>query len=112
MSKALNMGEDYYKAKEAGKCPLQWSAPECVYYWKFDAKSDVWSYGITLWEATSYGEKPYRVSKKIRQTPHRPTIHYRNCRTIILVIVACNLVLNWDWLVLKSKEFNMNIEGN
>ncbi|XP_063404419.1 tyrosine-protein kinase ZAP-70-like isoform X1 [Mytilus trossulus] len=63
MSKALNIGNDYYKAQEAGKWPLKWYAPECVYYWKFDAKSDVWSYGVTLWEATSYGEKPYRKMK-------------------------------------------------
>ncbi|CAG2196833.1 Tyrosine-protein kinase Shark,Receptor tyrosine-protein kinase erbB-4,Tyrosine-protein kinase ZAP-70,Melanoma receptor tyrosine-protein kinase,Ephrin type-A receptor 2,Tyrosine-protein kinase JAK1,Tyrosine-protein kinase Fer,Tyrosine-protein kinase FRK,Ack-related non-receptor tyrosine kinase,Tyrosine-protein kinase HTK16,Tyrosine-protein kinase SYK [Mytilus edulis] len=63
MSKAYNIGNDYYKAREAGKWPLKWYAPECVYFWKFDAKSDVWSYGITLWEATSYGEKPYKTLK-------------------------------------------------
>lgn len=63
MSKALNIGNDYYKAQEAGKWPLKWYAPECVYYWKFDSKSDVWSYGVTLWEATSLGEKPYRKMK-------------------------------------------------
>lgn len=50
------------QAQNAGKWPLKWYAPECVYYWKFDSKSDVWSYGVTLWEATSYGDKPYRVS--------------------------------------------------
>ncbi|VDI45796.1 Hypothetical predicted protein [Mytilus galloprovincialis] len=63
MSKAFNIGNDYYKARESGKWPLKWYAPECVYFWKFDAKSDVWSYGVTLWEATSYGEKPYKTMK-------------------------------------------------
>ncbi|CAC5421897.1 Tyrosine-protein kinase receptor Tie-1,Tyrosine-protein kinase Shark,Melanoma receptor tyrosine-protein kinase,Ack-related non-receptor tyrosine kinase,Tyrosine-protein kinase ZAP-70,Vascular endothelial growth factor receptor 1,Receptor tyrosine-protein kinase erbB-4,Tyrosine-protein kinase SYK,Tyrosine-protein kinase Fer [Mytilus coruscus] len=63
MSKAFNIGNDYYKAREAGKWPLKWYAPECVYFWKFDAKSDVWSYGVTLWEATSYGGKPYKTMK-------------------------------------------------
>ncbi|XP_076079761.1 tyrosine-protein kinase SYK-like [Mytilus galloprovincialis] len=63
MSKAFNIGNDYYKAREAGKWPLKWYAPECVYFWKFDAKSDVWSYGVTLWEATSYGDKPYKTLK-------------------------------------------------
>jgi len=48
---------------------LKWYAPECVYYWKFDSKSDVWSYGVTLWEATSLGEKPYRVSFKLILLP-------------------------------------------
>ncbi|XP_033736612.1 tyrosine-protein kinase SYK-like [Pecten maximus] len=63
MSKALGREGNYYEASEAGRWPLKWYAPECVYYWKFDTKSDVWSYGVTLWEATSYGEKPYRRMK-------------------------------------------------
>lgn len=55
----------YFKcvqAETAGKWPLKWYAPECIYFFKFDSKSDVWSYGVTLWEATSYGAKPYRVT--------------------------------------------------
>nr|CAH8865874.1 unnamed protein product [Trichobilharzia regenti] len=63
MSKALNFGSDYYRAATAGKWPLKWYAPECIYYFRFDSKSDVWSYGITLWEVYSYGERPYRDMK-------------------------------------------------
>jgi spleen tyrosine kinase/tyrosine-protein kinase ZAP-70 len=63
MSKALGIGNEYYKAEAAGKWPLKWYAPECIYFFKFDSKSDVWSYGVTLWEATSYGGKPYRGMK-------------------------------------------------
>ncbi|XP_054708418.1 tyrosine-protein kinase SYK-like [Uloborus diversus] len=60
MSRALGLGKEYYRAETAGKWPLKWYAPECIYYFKFSNKSDVWSYGITLWEALSYGEKPYK----------------------------------------------------
>lgn len=63
MSKALGIGNEYYKAEAAGKWPLKWYAPECIYFYKFDSKSDVWSYGVTLWEAMSYGAKPYRGMK-------------------------------------------------
>ena len=49
------------QADATGKWPLKWYAPECIYYFKFDIKSDVWSFGVTLWEAITYGEKPYRV---------------------------------------------------
>ncbi|BHF61413.1 hypothetical protein SprV_0100438700 [Sparganum proliferum] len=63
MSKALNFGNDYYRAASAGKWPLKWYAPECIYYFRFDSKSDVWSYGITLWEVFSFGERPYKDMK-------------------------------------------------
>lgn len=60
LSRAIGIGSNYYKANETGRWPLKWYAPECLYFFKFDSKSDVWSYGVTLWEATSYGNKPYK----------------------------------------------------
>ena len=41
---------------------LRWYAPEYLFFAKFDSKSDVWSFGITAWEALSNGHKPYQVS--------------------------------------------------
>ena len=55
----------FLQAEAAGKWPIKWYAPECIFFFKFDSRSDVWSYGVTLWEATSYGDKPYRVSTMI-----------------------------------------------
>ncbi|XP_065679732.1 tyrosine-protein kinase SYK-like isoform X1 [Hydra vulgaris] len=60
MSRAMGVGNEYYRAERAGKWPLKWYAPECIYYHKFSSKGDVWSYGITMWEAVSYGGKPYQ----------------------------------------------------
>uniref|UniRef100_A0A8C5HUK5 Tyrosine-protein kinase n=1 Tax=Gouania willdenowi TaxID=441366 RepID=A0A8C5HUK5_GOUWI len=63
LSKALGADANYYKARTAGKWPLKWYAPECINFHKFSSKSDVWSFGITMWEAFSYGGKPYRKMK-------------------------------------------------
>ncbi|ESO94607.1 hypothetical protein LOTGIDRAFT_118204 [Lottia gigantea] len=63
MSKALSRDSNYYEAENAGKWPLKWYALECILYWKFDSRSDVWSFGVTMWEAFSYGGKPYSGMK-------------------------------------------------
>uniref|UniRef100_A0A8C7KAV1 Tyrosine-protein kinase n=1 Tax=Oncorhynchus kisutch TaxID=8019 RepID=A0A8C7KAV1_ONCKI len=63
LSKALGADDNYYKARTAGKWPLKWYAPECMNFHKFSSKSDVWSFGVTMWEAFSYGGKPYKKMK-------------------------------------------------
>uniref|UniRef100_W5LYS3 Tyrosine-protein kinase n=1 Tax=Lepisosteus oculatus TaxID=7918 RepID=W5LYS3_LEPOC len=63
LSKALGADDNYYKARTAGKWPLKWYAPECINFHKFSSKSDVWSFGITMWEAFTYGQKPYKKMK-------------------------------------------------
>ncbi|MEQ2302745.1 Ephrin type-A receptor 4-A [Ameca splendens] len=42
-----------------GKIPIRWTAPEAISYRKFTTASDVWGYGIVMWEVVSYGERPY-----------------------------------------------------
>ncbi|KAM8924332.1 ephrin type-B receptor 5-like [Pelodytes ibericus] len=42
-----------------GRQSLRWMSPEAHQQRKFSSASDVWSYGIVMWEVTSYGERPY-----------------------------------------------------
>ena len=62
LSRSLGVGEDYYKSEfnPSMKLPIAWCAPECINYLRFTEKSDVWSFGVTLWEEFSYGEMPWR----------------------------------------------------
>uniref|UniRef100_A0A8C4X1Y2 receptor protein-tyrosine kinase n=1 Tax=Eptatretus burgeri TaxID=7764 RepID=A0A8C4X1Y2_EPTBU len=48
-----------YTSAMGGKIPIRWTAPEAIQYRKFTTASDVWSYGIVMWEVMSYGERPY-----------------------------------------------------
>uniref|UniRef100_A0A670JHW2 receptor protein-tyrosine kinase n=1 Tax=Podarcis muralis TaxID=64176 RepID=A0A670JHW2_PODMU len=48
-----------YTSSLGGKIPVRWTAPEAIAYRKFTSASDVWSYGILMWEVMSFGERPY-----------------------------------------------------
>jgi len=50
--------KDYYRLRTNRDLPIRWYAPETIQSWCFTHKSDVWSYGITLWEMFSYAEEP------------------------------------------------------
>ncbi|XP_029984341.1 ephrin type-A receptor 7 isoform X2 [Sphaeramia orbicularis] len=50
---------DLHFTEQGGKIPVRWTAPEAIQYRKFTSASDVWSYGIVMWEVMSYGERPY-----------------------------------------------------
>ena len=41
------------------KFSIRWTAPEAAMYYKFSTKSDVWSFGMLLWETITYGRFPY-----------------------------------------------------
>ncbi|XP_051985221.1 ephrin type-B receptor 1-B-like [Xyrauchen texanus] len=48
-----------YTSSLGGKIPVRWTSPEAIAYRKFTSASDVWSYGIVMWEVMSFGERPY-----------------------------------------------------
>lgn len=52
---------NYYKAQSDFDKPVRWMAPESLLIQKFDSQSDVFSYGIVLWEIVTFGELPYPV---------------------------------------------------
>ncbi|EFO87337.1 CRE-ARK-1 protein [Caenorhabditis remanei] len=62
LSRSLGVGEDYYRSEFTPnlKLPIAWCAPECINFLKFTSKSDVWAYGVTIWEMFSYGEMPWK----------------------------------------------------
>ncbi|KAL1492891.1 hypothetical protein ABEB36_011064 [Hypothenemus hampei] len=59
LSRALEKDHDYYRALQGGRWPLKWYAPESYNFGQFDHKSDVWSFGVTIWEIYSFGAYPY-----------------------------------------------------
>uniref|UniRef100_A0AAQ5YI88 Tyrosine-protein kinase n=1 Tax=Amphiprion ocellaris TaxID=80972 RepID=A0AAQ5YI88_AMPOC len=51
--------DDQYTSSQCSKFPVKWSAPEVIRYCKFSSKSDVWSFGVLMWEVYNEGRLPY-----------------------------------------------------
>ncbi|CAL8107329.1 unnamed protein product [Calicophoron daubneyi] len=58
LSKLLDPNTEYY-LRDRGALPMKWLAPEVLNTKKFSRKSDVWSFGVLLWEVYTLGGIPY-----------------------------------------------------
>ncbi|XP_065731738.1 non-receptor tyrosine-protein kinase TYK2 isoform X5 [Phocoena phocoena] len=54
LAKAVPEGHEYYCVREDGDSPVFWYAPECLKECKFYYASDVWSFGVTMYELLTY----------------------------------------------------------
>ncbi|XP_060767565.1 cytoplasmic tyrosine-protein kinase BMX-like isoform X2 [Neoarius graeffei] len=65
--------DDQYTSSAGTKFPVKWSAPEVLTYTRFSSKSDVWAFGVLMWEVYSLGKQPYEhydnacVAKRVMQ---------------------------------------------
>uniref|UniRef100_A0A3Q2QP08 Tyrosine-protein kinase receptor n=1 Tax=Fundulus heteroclitus TaxID=8078 RepID=A0A3Q2QP08_FUNHE len=50
---------DYYRVGGRTMLPIRWMPPESIMYRKFTTESDIWSYGVVLWEIFTYGKQPW-----------------------------------------------------
>lgn len=48
-----------YTSSTGTKFPIKWASPEVFSYGRYSSKSDVWSFGVLMWEVFSEGKMPY-----------------------------------------------------
>lgn len=50
---------DYYRMPSQAVLPIRWMSPEAIMFGRFTVESDIWSFGVVLWEIYSYGLQPF-----------------------------------------------------
>nr|ANC28181.1 tyrosine kinase insulin receptor [Sagmariasus verreauxi] len=89
-----NLKSDYYRTGGQGAMPVKWMAPESLQFNLYSTQSDVWSYGVLLWEMATRGVTPYknrtndeviRLVVERYATPGRP----KNCPLPIQRLMRC-----------------------
>uniref|UniRef100_A0A8C5H4V2 Tyrosine-protein kinase n=1 Tax=Gouania willdenowi TaxID=441366 RepID=A0A8C5H4V2_GOUWI len=51
--------DNQYTSSSGAKFPVKWSPPEVLHYSKYSSKSDIWSFGVVMWEVYSEGRTPF-----------------------------------------------------
>lgn len=87
---------------QGGKIPIRWTAPEAIAYRKFTSASDVWSYGIVMWEVMSYGERPYWDMSNQDVSRYKDFFFLYHNVTCIL-----NVTLYWWIVAFCSTRYNI-----
>lgn len=58
-------GKDLYKKTPGGRLPVKWTAIESLLHGLYTSKSDVWSFGVVLFEIVTIGGSPYPVMESL-----------------------------------------------
>ncbi|NXW47713.1 BMX kinase, partial [Nyctiprogne leucopyga] len=97
--------DDLYISSLGTKFPVKWSAPEVFRHTKFSSKSDVWAFGILMWEVFTLGKQPYELYDNM-QVIEKVSQGYRLYRPQLVSDIIYQIMYNcWHELPEKRPAF-------
>ena len=90
---------DYYRKGSKGLLPVRWMAPESLKDGVFSSYSDVWSYGVVLWEMVTFASQPYQglSNDQVRAVRLSPTGTYSAGSCIIPSLLSQGFAVRDRW---------------
>lgn len=87
LTRRLDRGRDTYILQKTAKLPVRWLAIEAIETGIFSELTDVWAFGVLIWEVLCYGELPFKDVPNERLTRHvcsGPVAKPRHSRAYVL----------------------------
>ncbi len=80
---------EFISATNDKELPIRWQAPECLLEHRYSTASDVWAFGVLMYEVLTYGCVPYRHVLKDDEVPKRVSFitGILVCRSSVEVVV-------------------------
>ncbi|KAH8877621.1 Insulin-like receptor [Schistosoma japonicum] len=105
----LVSNQEYYRKIGQARLPVRWMAPESLSSAYFTSKSDVWSYGVVLWEIATFASLPYpglsheEVMKYVCEGGH---LTLPDCSTKLPIILLTLMNMCWEFEPAKRPTFS------
>jgi hypothetical protein len=100
----LDRGRSTYALKKTAKLPVRWLAIEAIETGIFSEASDVWAFGVLIWEILTYGELPFKDVQNASVQRHVQGGGRLLCPTATPADLALSAVAKTCWIAPKKNR--------